>query len=139
MEVVKRTQRISKFAAFDRDPVSQWSFGRVTLLGDAAHPLLPFGSQGAGQSILDAAALGKSFKELTDPKAALQMYNDIRCKAAGDVVLQNRQMGPTKVLKVVDDARAAGRWPTDQEISNVIKGYHGLTGVKTDKGATSKL
>jgi hypothetical protein len=67
------------------------------------------------------------------------MYDKIRCKAAGQVVLQNRQMGPTKVLRVVDEARKQGRWPTNEEIAGVIKGYHGLTGVKTDKGATAKL
>jgi len=112
----------------------------VTLLGDAAHPLLPFGSQGAGQSILDASALGEAFKEHgNDPVQALTKYDAVRCKAAGQVVLQNRQMGPTKVLKVVAEARKEGRWPSDGEITAVIKGYHGLTGVKTDKGATSKL
>ena len=67
------------------------------------------------------------------------MYDQIRCKPAGEVVLQNRQMGPTKVLRVVDEARKEGRWPSEKEIASVIKGYHGLTGVKTDKGATSKL
>ena len=138
-EVVRRTKKVSKFAAFDRDPVKRWSFGHVTLLGDAAHPLLPFGSQGAGQSILDAAALGEACKEHGDPVAALSKYDAVRCEPAGKVVLQNRQMGPTKVLRVVDEARQQGRWPTEQEITAVIKGYHGLTGVKTDKGATSKL
>ena len=49
LQMIEKTERITAWALFDRDPVPQWSFGRVTLLGDAAHPLLPFGSQGASQ------------------------------------------------------------------------------------------
>ena len=51
---------------YDRDPVDQWSFGRVSLLGDAAHPMLPFGSNGAGQAILDVEALGEALKGSID-------------------------------------------------------------------------
>ena len=55
----------------DQDPLPRWSFGRVTLLGDAAHPMVPRGSNGAGQAILDARALTSALLENGDPVAAL--------------------------------------------------------------------
>ncbi|MCM3162246.1 FAD-dependent monooxygenase [Metabacillus litoralis] len=57
----------------DRDPLPQWTFGRVTLLGDAAHPMYPIGSNGASQAILDADALGKALLEHLDVESALLM------------------------------------------------------------------
>ena len=62
--MIQKTERITAWALFDRDPVPRWSFGRVTLLGDAAHPLLPFGSQGASQAVLDCQALEAVFRNL---------------------------------------------------------------------------
>merc|ERR1711935_1299563 len=96
-------ENISCYCLFDRDPVSQWTYGRVTLLGDAAHPLLPFGSQGGGQAMLDVQALYDAFKNATDGPAALMEYEKSRVAIAAKVVMNNRQMGPTKLLKMLDD------------------------------------
>jgi 2-polyprenyl-6-methoxyphenol hydroxylase-like FAD-dependent oxidoreductase len=88
---------------YDRDPVEQWTFGPVTLLGDAAHPFLPFGSQGAGQAFLDAEALGRAVDQTSSLQAALKEYENMRCELAGKIVIQNRGMGPTKVLRFVEE------------------------------------
>ena len=75
----------------DQDPLPRWSFGRVTLLGDAAHPMLPRGSNGAGQAILDARALADCARSATaDPAAALKAYDGPASRADGEVVLTNR-------------------------------------------------
>jgi salicylate hydroxylase len=68
-----------KWALLDRDPLPRWSFGRVTLLGDACHPMLPFLGQGAGQAIEDGAALTACLQRFRDDlPAALQFYQSVR-------------------------------------------------------------
>ena len=62
----------------DRDPVSRWSFGRVTLLGDAAHPMYPVGSNGASQAILDACALADTLSSGASVSDALDGYEQQR-------------------------------------------------------------
>merc|ERR1712072_1121794 len=81
-------------------------FGTGTLLGDAAHPLLPYGSQGASQAIMDGEALGacyaKAKAEGAGIAAAVKTYSDFRAGPAGKVVIANRTMGSTAVLRVAD-------------------------------------
>src|SRR5207302_10805210 len=67
------------WARFDRDPLPRWSSGRVTLLGDACHPMYPFMGQGAAQAIEDGAALAACLKAgADDPAAALKRYEQLR-------------------------------------------------------------
>jgi salicylate hydroxylase len=66
------------WALFDRDPLPRWSVGRVTLLGDACHPMYPFMAQGAAQAIEDGAALAALLAQGGDPTATLQRYEQIR-------------------------------------------------------------
>jgi len=63
LQIVQKTEKIIAWALFDRDPLESFDFGTVTLLGDAAHPLLPYGSQGATQAIMDAEALGVAYQK----------------------------------------------------------------------------
>mmetsp|Transcript_70440 Transcript_70440/g.229023 ORF Transcript_70440/g.229023 Transcript_70440/m.229023 type:complete len:454 (+) Transcript_70440:120-1481(+) len=105
---------ITCYALFDRDPTPTWTVDRVTLLGDAAHPLLPFGSQGAGQALLDVAALYEAMVGCGDDyQAGLKAYEAVRAEAAGKVVLTNRSMGPTKLLKMFEDA-VGSKTPDEQ-------------------------
>lgn len=67
-----------------------WSHGRVTLLGDAAHPMYPMGSNGAGQAILDATSLGEYLAQCPDPTDALLAYQEDRLATTSEVVLRNR-------------------------------------------------
>src|SRR5690606_19174492 len=70
-----------EFPMVDRDPLPRWSFGRMTLLGDAAHPMYPIGSNGASQAILDAACLTRCLGDLSDPVEALKAYEAERLPA----------------------------------------------------------
>ncbi|MED6327851.1 MAG: flavin-dependent oxidoreductase [Actinomycetota bacterium] len=91
------------FPMVDRHPLERWSHGRVTLLGDAAHPMRPNGSNGASQAILDAEALAKALSTYADPKAALVAYEAERREATSRLVLANRRAGPESVMQWVAD------------------------------------
>merc|ERR1711920_419365 len=84
LQIAQKTEKIISWALFDRDPLESFDFGTVTLLGDAAHPLLPYGSQGATQAIMDAEALGVCFQRAmadgSGIRGAVKMYSDLRCK-----------------------------------------------------------
>jgi len=73
----------------------------VTLLGDAAHPMYPRGSNGAGQAVLDARTLAGCLKREADVPAALQAYEKARLKPAYEVVLMNRASPPDTILREV--------------------------------------
>jgi salicylate hydroxylase len=79
---------------FARPPLKNWSRGRVTLLGDAAHPMLPFLAQGAAQAIEDAQALGEAFQQLgAGVDAAFSAYESRRMARAAQVVRASRRQG----------------------------------------------
>ena len=85
----------------DQDPLPRWSFGRVTLLGDAAHPMVPRGSNGAGQAILDARAMTSALLGNADPVAAFAAYEKQRLEATTRIVLTNRTNPPDAILREV--------------------------------------
>jgi len=105
-QIAQKTDKIIAWALFDRDPLDSFDFGNITLLGDSAHPLLPYGSQGATQAIMDAEALGvayaKALADGTGITGAVKKYSDMRCEISGKVVLANRDMGSTAVLREVE-------------------------------------
>jgi 5-methylphenazine-1-carboxylate 1-monooxygenase len=90
-----------EFPMVDQDPLPCWTFGRVTLLGDAAHPMVPRGSNGAGQAILDARALTSTLLENDSPIAALASYEKQRLEATTRIVLTNRTNPPDAILREV--------------------------------------
>jgi len=78
----------------DKDPLPRWTFGRVTLAGDAAHPMYPRGSNGAAQSVIDARVLADCLAASADPREALAAYEAARREATGNVVRTNRAHPP---------------------------------------------
>jgi salicylate hydroxylase len=84
---------IYRWALYDRDPLPRWSDGRVTLLGDACHPMLPFMAQGAAQSIEDAAVLTRCLTEITDIELALATYERQRRERTALVQTKARENG----------------------------------------------
>jgi 2-polyprenyl-6-methoxyphenol hydroxylase-like FAD-dependent oxidoreductase len=98
---IRAADSVLEFPMVDQDPLPRWSFGRVTLLGDAAHPMVPRGSNGAGQAILDARALTSALLAEADPVAALGTYEKQRLEATTRIVLTNRRNPPDAILREV--------------------------------------
>jgi 2-polyprenyl-6-methoxyphenol hydroxylase-like FAD-dependent oxidoreductase len=98
---IRAADSVLEFPMVDQDPLPRWSFGRVTLLGDAAHPMVPRGSNGAGQAILDARALTTALLEHANPVAALAAYEKQRLEATTRIVLTNRTNPPDAILREV--------------------------------------
>jgi len=100
-QFIRSADAIFEYPMVDQDPLPRWTFGRLTLLGDAAHPMYPRGANGAAQAILDARALTEALKNSADPAAALKVYEDQRLPATSEVVLANRRAPPDKILQEV--------------------------------------
>jgi 2-polyprenyl-6-methoxyphenol hydroxylase-like FAD-dependent oxidoreductase len=98
---IRAADGVLEFPMVDQDPLPRWSFGRITLLGDAAHPMVPRGSNGAGQAILDARALTAALLQNADPVTALASYERQRLEATTRVVLANRSNPPDAILREV--------------------------------------
>ena len=92
-----------EFPMVDRHPVDRWTFGRVTLLGDAAHPMRPNGSNGSSQAILDGEALTEALARNESPTQALAEYEAERLEPTAKLTLANRQAGPERVMQWVSD------------------------------------
>jgi 5-methylphenazine-1-carboxylate 1-monooxygenase len=92
---------VLEFPMVDQDPLPRWSFGRVTLLGDAAHPMVPRGSNGAGQAILDARARTAALLGNGDVVAAFAAYEKQRLEVTTRIVLTNRINPPDAILREV--------------------------------------
>ncbi|MFN9926151.1 MAG: flavin-dependent oxidoreductase [Phenylobacterium sp.] len=93
---------IYEFPMVDRDPLDRWTFGRTTLLGDAAHPMYPIGSNGATQAILDARTLAYHLATAPGPIEALNRYEADRRPATSRIVEMNRAHGPDQVLELAE-------------------------------------
>jgi 2-polyprenyl-6-methoxyphenol hydroxylase-like FAD-dependent oxidoreductase len=137
--MIKNTGTILAYPMVDQDPLPRWSFGRVTLLGDAAHPMVPRGSNGAGQAILDVPCLVENLRTLGLTAAALSAYDQIRGKATADVVLMNRKAPPDAILKKVHELTGGKPFTTIEdvistsELSAISDSYKNVAGLNKDK------
>jgi len=99
--MMRSAESILEYPMVDQEPLPRWSHGRITLLGDAAHPMVPRGSNGAGQAILDARVLAECLRKQDDPVAALKQYEAQRLEATASVVRMNRKNPPDAILREV--------------------------------------
>ncbi len=100
-QTIGSTAEIFEFPVYDRDPLKQWTFDRVTLLGDAAHPLIPVSSSGAVHAIIDGRALAYALGSHDNPLDGLKAYEQDRLPKANKVVVASRNNGPDEVLEIV--------------------------------------
>jgi 2-polyprenyl-6-methoxyphenol hydroxylase-like FAD-dependent oxidoreductase len=98
--VVSKTADIYEFPMVDRDPLPRWTHGRITLAGDAAHPMYPIGSNGATQGLIDARALAFHLATAPSVEVALGRYEEERREPTSRIVLANRALGPDRVLEI---------------------------------------
>lgn len=108
---------VFEYPLVDRDPLPQWSFGRVTLLGDAAHPTYPIGSYGATQAILDAADLADRLARSPSVEEALGEYDAHRRALTSRLTLALREHGPERILALAEDRAPQGFRNVDDVIA----------------------
>lgn len=107
-QLFERAESILEYPMVDRDPIDRWTFGRVTLLGDAAHPMYPRGGNGAAQAIIDASAIAPLLAGSSDTRDALQAYEADRRPKTTKITLTNRSEPPDTILDLVE-ARSSGQ------------------------------
>ncbi len=126
-----------EYPLVDRDPIPQWTFGRVTLMGDAAHPMYPIGSNGASQAILDARAITREILAHGPTNAALAAYEAERRPATTDLVMLNRRNGPEQVMQMVEERAPDGyNVVTDvlslKELEDIAANYKRVAGFQVE-------
>jgi len=131
--LINATPEFWEYPCCDRDPLPYWSSGRVTLLGDAAHPMYPVGSNGASQAILDARCLADMLARAEHPRQALVAYERQRLPMTADVVASNRRGGPEGVIDAVEQLAPQGFTDVDTILSYeareaIVRGYAAKAG-----------
>jgi 2-polyprenyl-6-methoxyphenol hydroxylase-like FAD-dependent oxidoreductase len=132
--LINAAEQVLEYPMVDQEPLRRWSFGRVTLLGDAAHPMVPRGSNGAGQAILDTRALADALRTSGDAVTALTRYDGQRREATARVVRLNRTNPPDAILREVYERtgdRPFGRLAdviTESELDAVLRRYRDVAG-----------
>ncbi|WP_299511774.1 flavin-dependent oxidoreductase [uncultured Limnohabitans sp.] len=105
-KLIAESESILEYPMVDKDPIAQWTFGRVTLLGDAAHPMYPRGSNGSAQALIDARTLADELAGVAageDPLPALHRYEAVRRPLTAKVVQTNRSTPPDFINIVVEE------------------------------------
>ncbi len=136
--LVETTPDFWVYPMCDRDPLDHWTEGRVTLLGDAAHPMYPVGSNGASQAILDAVSLAGHLERAG--VGGLVAYDGERRPATAEIVRTNRVGGPERVIDLVE-ARAPDGFEsldevaTEAELTAIVGSYQTMAGFETARTA----
>jgi 2-polyprenyl-6-methoxyphenol hydroxylase-like FAD-dependent oxidoreductase len=131
--LIQATSEFWEYPMCDRDPLPRWSHGRITLLGDAAHPMYPVGSNGASQAILDARFLADRLKDAEHPVHALWLYEQTRLPMTAEIVRMNRRGGPEGVIDAVEARAPDGFSNIDDVLSfeqrkAIVRGYASSAG-----------
>jgi 5-methylphenazine-1-carboxylate 1-monooxygenase len=131
--LIEASNEFWEYPMCDRDPLPRWSFGRVTLLGDAAHPMYPVGSNGASQAILDARFLADRLKDADNAVHALWLYEQSRLPATAEIVRSNRRGGPEGVIDAVEERAPDGFSNIDDVLTfeqrkAIVRGYASKAG-----------
>lgn len=139
--LIAGAREILEYPMVDKDPVPRWTFGRVTFLGDAAHPMYPRGSNGSAQALLDAATLSRLLAEGGDPLAALQGYEAERLPATARVVETNRTVPPDFIIMKADElsggqpfAGSIDDLVSQEELRRISQDYQLVAGFALEKG-----
>ncbi len=138
-DLIHGADAIYEFPMIDREPIDQWTYGRTTLLGDAAHPMLPRGSNGACQAILDARVLTRCLLAHDRPQEALKAYEAERLPATADIVRMNRSSGPDVFLTEIDKRTGGERFDnindviSPEELQELADAYKITAGFQKDR------
>jgi len=133
-QMIRDADQILEYPMVDKDPIDRWTFGRVTLAGDAAHPMYPRGSNGAAQAAIDARTLADLLQKKSDPREALKAYETARVAPAAKVVRTNREQPPDfiniKVEELVGDRPFDNldKYITQDELRALSENYKSIAG-----------
>ena len=133
-DLIRRSEVLFEYPMVDKDPVDRWTFGRVTLLGDAAHPMYPRGSNGAAQAIIDARTLADRLADGGDPRTALLAYEAARAGPTARVVRANRDHPPDYLIARVEELVGdrpfddLDRYITQEELRRLSDDYKRVAG-----------
>jgi 2-polyprenyl-6-methoxyphenol hydroxylase-like FAD-dependent oxidoreductase len=135
-EIIRNAREVYLYPLIDRDPLDQWSFDRVTLIGDAAHAMYPRGGNGLCQALVDARVLAEKLAEIDNPAEAFKAYEGVRREFANRLVIANRGEGPEVVRRIVEE-RSGGK-PFDNiedifpiaECEKIFLEYHRMAGMQ---------
>lgn len=135
--LIRNCPHAYEYPLVDRDPLDRWTFGKVTLMGDAAHPMYPIGSNGASQAILDARVLTREILKHGETSAALLAYETERRPATTELVKLNRRNGPEQVMQIVEERAPDGfNIVTDvlsqQELEDIANTYKRVAGFQVE-------
>lgn len=131
--MIEHAAQVYVYPMVDRDPLPTWRRGRIVLLGDAAHPMYPVGSNGASQAIIDARILARELATRSSIDDALEAYEQQRLPATAAVVASNRQAGPEEFMEIVAQRAPSGFDRLDdiispEEIAAITDRYRTLAG-----------
>ena len=131
--IIRASGDIYEFPMVDRDPLPRWTFGCTTLLGDAAHPMYPVGSNGATQGVIDARVIAFHLSSAPNVETALARYEEERREATARIVLMNRAQGPDKVMDLAEERAPTREHDLDAvlphaERAEIAAGYKKVAG-----------
>lgn len=138
VQLIRDAEVIYQYPMVDRNPLSSWDFRRVTLLGDAAHPMHPVGGNGASQAILDARVLARELVLQPTIEGAITAYDQERRPATAAVVQSNRRAGPHRCQDLVEERAPDGFKQlsdviTEQELEAIADEYKQVAGFDVDR------
>ena len=137
--LIRGASSVLEYPMVDKDPVDRWTFGRVTFMGDAAHPMYPRGSNGAAQAIIDGRALADILARGIEPEEALKEYEAARLPATARIVRTNREHPPDFIIMKVEEL--TGDKPFDdidavisqEELKRMSEEYKKIAGFALNK------
>jgi len=140
--LIDAAEVVYEFPLVDRDPLPRWTFERVTLMGDAAHPMYPIGSNGSAQAILDARYLTDCLTGEFDTLYTLREYEAERLPRTTGIVLRNRMNGPEQVMQLAETRAPQGFSHIDDviprsELEAISMRYKRLAGFDKDSLRTA--
>ncbi len=143
-ELIRNTERILEYPMVDKDPLERWTFGRVTLMGDAAHPMYPRGANGAAQAIIDGRTLADLLQNAGDPLDALAEYENARLAVTSHIVRTNRQYPPDYINIKVDELTGGKPFRniddviSQEELKQIAENYAKIAGYSKEAVGPSR-
>ena len=135
-DLIRRADAVFEYPMVDKDPILRWSFGRMTLAGDAAHPMYPRGSNGSAQGLIDSRVLADALAREQDPEQALRSYEAERAGKTAEVVRTNREAPPDFINIKVEELTGdrpfdrLDRFVTQDELRALSDQYKAIAGFR---------